>query len=211
MGHAQLVEDLARHLILRLAILLLDDRAQEDERQVAVEHLAAPRLHEIEGEQAVYAFVARFAELVRPAVWDEAGRVGEQVPQGHFLDRRAHGPVEHFGHGVVQRELAVLKQFQDGGPCARHLGERGDVEAGVLGHGIARGQQLRPAVGLVQQRFAPAARQQHGAGELLFFNGLFDLFVEQIKALHVHHGDLFPSLYIVDASGAGASFPLVRR
>ncbi len=164
MGHAQGPEDLpGREGVQSLPRHAADDLAQEDEVHVAVTELQARRRIRSAGAGAADAFSVAAPGIRERHVGDQPGGVGEQVAHGH-IRRGEFGEV--VAHRRVQAHLAALHQHHDAGKRGHHLGQRGHVEDGPLGHGLHRGPQGPVALRPVRAPRAGAHPQHRPGGHV---------------------------------------------
>src|SRR5205807_2057719 len=110
------------------------------------------------------------------------GEVREQLTNGDvgLAVKSEFGNV--LGDRIVQANLAGFFESHDGCGGGNDLGERGDVEDGVDGHGLGLWLERAIAVGLAIDNFPVVPNQQDRSGNLLRGDGLFDDRVDRLQA-----------------------------
>ena len=103
----------------------------------------------------------------------QSGKMREEIAQREVaLAALKVGDV--IGHLIVKAEAALFEELHQGRSGGDHLGERGAVEDGVHGHGFDVGDQGALSVRLAIDYVSLVPNQEHGAGETVLLDGLFD-------------------------------------
>ncbi len=185
--HAERQEDLlARELIQRASGDDADNLAQQDEVDVGVYEALAGLGHRLVDERLPDAgFIARPGGL-EIEVGPEARKMSQQVPHGDVAPASLETR-QIVCDSIVQAHLALLEQLHQRSGGGDHFGERRCVEDRIGGHRLALRHQRAAAVSFEVEHFQPAAGvdaagQAHGAGDLVFGDGLLDGGIEMGRA-----------------------------
>ncbi len=145
----------------------LHERAERDEVLIAVAEDDAGGRDGFLFEEAAQAFLMTVPGAGEVEVGREAGVVGEALADGDVLLAIGGELGEVVGDGIVDADFSLLVELHDGGGGNEVLGERGHVEDGVLGHGLARGHERALAVNAMEDDVALVADQDDCAGQLV--------------------------------------------
>ena len=139
-----------------IAAETVDDFAEQFEIDIAVDEFGFGRIGGLIGEGAMDAGFVAGPGGIEIEIGRQAGIVRHEVADGDgALAALKFGKV--FGDRVVGREAAFVVELHQRAGGGDDFGERGDVEDGVGGHRLARGQEGAFAVGFAIDDFAVVA------------------------------------------------------
>ena len=157
----------------------LDEETEHFEVDVAVDETGAGRvdgrLRHSHGECGVASGPGR----LQIEVGREAGVVGEQFANGDVLLAVLRELGQLGGDRIVEANAALLHQLHDGRGGRDALGQRGEIEDRIDGHGLARGLERSIAERAAVDNVAVMADQEHGAGDVAVGHGLLHDGIEE--------------------------------
>ncbi len=164
--HAERREDVLGGVVIqRHAGDFFDEEPERLEVNVAVEEARAWRIGRLLLHGPGEGCVATLPWLLQIEIGAKAGVMGEQLADGDVFLAVLREVRKVGGDGIVQPELSLLNQLHDRGRGGDALGERGDVEDRIDGHGFAGGLERPRAEGLAVDDAAVVADEYDSTGD----------------------------------------------
>ena len=141
----------------------IDDEAEEDEVEVAVDRLRARRIFERFGRDGGLVGMPSFQLAKEGAPHRQAGAMREEIAQGDVSPVGAAPFGDMSGDGVVERQHAALDLLHHD-RCGRdHLGKRREIEDGVVRGRSGVDVECEPAERLSPEDLASGSDLDDGA------------------------------------------------